>query len=288
MTTGNAKPRAYRLALDQRPGLIAALETLKSNLSGDGASARLETFNTIIRGGLPAINMSVAGCVRFLETGRWLNIHEVVARELGHSREPEYSEALQEKLGEWHSPRVDLETLLRFRRDTHYAAVNIGGAGPDYGHCCIRLGGDLSLEIATTFSGDPLRVAFNDVGTRVMSDERVLERFATYDDRAELAYVHNFNVMEDQLVIDERKLIQILENRETLIEIHIHGKVTRDHVIEIGIRPDYYDSLTKRCLDYEFASLEEREATRFVGVKAFKKLLYIADYRNIHIKKLKG
>jgi hypothetical protein len=256
-------------------------------LSGDGASARLETFNAIIRGGIPAINMSIAGCVRFLETGQWLNIHEVVARELGHSREPEYSEALQEKLGEWYAPRNDLETLLRFRRDTHYAAVNIGGAGPDYGDCCVRLAGDLNLEVATTFAGDPLRVAFSDTGVRVMSDARVLRRFAPFDDRAELASVHNFDVIEHELVIDEQKLMQILENRETLIEIHIHGRVSRDHVCEIGIRSNYYDSLEKRCVDYEFASEKEKEAKRFQSVKAFKQLLYITGFRKILIKKLR-
>jgi hypothetical protein len=178
---------------------------------------------------------------------------------------------------------MTFEKLLRFRRDTHYAALNLGGTGPDYGECCVRLNADTPLRFATSFAGDPLRVVFDDGGTAVLSDSGVLERFSTYTDRAELAAVAYPRFLTSMPVVAKTALAKMLDDRETIIEVHIHGTIRRKHVLEIAIQPDFFASLARRCLDYEDATVEARRAKLYDNVIIFKQLLKLTDLHQIRI-----
>lgn len=285
-----SKPRAYSLALKQRPHHEAAYDAVKARMagSGDGALARVRTFEKLLGRATPAINMTLAGCVKFLETGKWLNVYEKVALKVGASRGAAYERALKDELQEWLQPRQDLEGLLRLRRDTHYAALNLGGGGPDYGDWCVRLAGRIPIQFATAFSGDPLRWVFDDDGNQVLTKPEVLERFATHDDRSALTAVHNEDTLCAAAIIDEGTLRNLLEDRETLIEVHIHGKVSSEHAVEIGVRRTVFEKLARLCLDYDDATSKGKRAKRFRNVRPYKKLLKLVDENDTILIKQEG
>lgn len=274
-----AQPRAYWLALKQRPHHEAAYDAIKARMveAGDGALARVRTFEKLLGRARPAINMTLAGCVKFLETGRWLNIYEKVALKVGASNGPAYERALKDNLKEWYQPRQNLEGLLRFRRDTHYAALNIGGGGPDYGDWCVRLDRGIPIRFATTFAGDPLQWVFDDDGNQVLTETEVLQRFATRDDLSALAAVHNEDTLFADAILDEVTLRNLFDDRETLIEVHIHGRVSSRHAVEIGVRRTIFEKLARLCLDYEDATTRGKRAKRFKNVRPYKKLLKLVD-----------
>jgi len=235
-------------------------------------------------GGCPAINMTLPGCIRFLESGCWLNIYEVIALQVGERQGPEFLRVLRDKLGPWYEPRMDFEQLLKFRRDTHYAALNLGGTGPDYGECCVRFGPNAPIRFSTSFAGDPLQVAFDEDGNRILSDSEVLERFSVFEDRVALAAVTNPTFLDSTPIIDRDALIRMLDDRETLIEVHLHGAVRREHAAEIAIQPDYYLSLARRCLEYEDAPPHARTAKKFSKVRVLKRLLQLTDWHDLKLR----
>lgn len=258
-------------------------------MSDPGGRARLLTLEDMVGRGKAAINASLSGCVRFLESGRWLNVYEMLRLDPKTGSGAVFRQALRKKLGEWYGPRRKFERLLRLSQESHYAAINIGGGGPDYGPCCIHIDNSPFLTFATAFSGDPLRVIFDTGGKQRMSDAQIMSRFATFSDRAVLAAVHSEQDLLRSTVLDEDSVIAILENRETLIEVHIHGEVNISHAVEITMRKSFAASLERRAIDdYEHASREERKARRFDDVRTFKRLLQLADQHGLRLKQVRG
>ncbi len=171
--------------------------------------------------------MTIPGCIRFLETGQWLNVYESVALKIGVSHGPEFDDALREKLGVWHGPRTTLDRLMGFRKDTHYAALNIGRMRTSDGKCCVRFGPATPLVFATCFAGDTLQVVFDENAVFVLSRDEILEQFSTYAHGVALSTVYHQRLLANATIIDKDMLVEMLDDRETLIEVHIHGSVRR-------------------------------------------------------------
>ncbi len=279
-----AKPKPYTLALRMRSSLANRYKSFAASLAGDGVKSRLQTFESMLKDGRPAINMTLNGCIRFLESGSWLNIYEKIAIKVNAKKGPKFNRELRRALGEWYEQRIDFERLLKLRRDTHYSALNLGGAGPDYGECCVRFGSSVPLKFSTIFAGDPLRVAYDADGRRVLSSDEILARFAIYRDRAALAAVANENFLKSMPIIDRGKLIQMLDDRETLIEVHLHGSICRQHATEIAIQEEFFLKIGRRCLEYELAREHERASKKFSQVPALKRLLQLADLHGLKIR----
>jgi hypothetical protein len=287
----SSQSAAYVLAAEQRRHHQTAYDAFKHRVttSGAGAATRLRTFESLLGRAKPAINMTLPACVRFLETGVWLNVYEKVAIDLGVPSGPDFDNAVREKLGQWYAPRQALERLLRFQSDTRYAALNLGGPGPDYGDWCVRLAQPAIVQFATVFAGDPLRWVFDEHHKQVLSDTDVLHRFATHDDRTALAANHSGQMLFAELILNETTMRTLLEDRETLVEVHIHGKVTPNDVDEIAVRKSVFDKLSRLSLDYEDASVGARTAKRFANVAPFKRLLQLLDNNfNILLKQEAG
>lgn len=277
-----AKPQAHSLALKNRAALLAQFKTLRASITGTGAATKLGTFERFLKSGRAAINMTIPGCARFLASGKWLNMYEVVQMNTGATSGPKVRRMLRERLKEWYGPRVMLDRLLRFRRDTHYAALNLGGGGPDYGKCCVRLRPSRAMfQHATIFAGDPLRVGFNDAGRKVLSDGEFFERFAVHADVAALTGVHNPQLLTDQIIIDKQTLVALLEDKETLVEIHVHGAVKRDDIEVIAMRKTDLISLEQRSRAYEKnpprKTSRRKEAKQYNEVRSFNYLRKLTD-----------
>src|SRR3989442_7083795 len=123
-----AQPQAYLLALKQRERLAQKYKSLQRELRPIGCHARLRDFIAFVQTGCPGINMSVVNCVRFLESGEWLNVYEATAKAT-RVRGILLDQKIRKRIRTWYLPRRAIERLLRFRRNTHYAALNLGGPG---------------------------------------------------------------------------------------------------------------------------------------------------------------
>ncbi|MEM7307989.1 MAG: hypothetical protein AAF682_15025 [Planctomycetota bacterium] len=273
----SSPPIPFQLAKSQWPAQHKAHAKVEEVLGKNGGATLLRTFEDILVGGRAAINMSLARCVDFLETGRWLNVYEKLASKPGGCVRSEFDRQLREALDEWYGPRLEIERLLQFQSDTHYTALNVGGSGPDYGACCVRLGPVREIDFATVFAGDPLRVVFDRDGQRVLTDEEALERFGTRENLNALAVVYNEGALRGAKILDEGAAREVLENRDTPMQIHVHGVVSRDDVTELLLQRTYFDKLMADVRLYDKAGPTDRRAKTFDKVEAFLRLLGLVD-----------
>lgn len=278
------QPHPFDIACTQSSSLQQKYDLVLSTTSNPGDATRLRTFEAVIQQGCPAINMTLAGCIRFLESGKWLSIYEAIALEVGGANGSKFEKALREKLGDWYQPRTEFDRVLGFRTDTHYAALNIGGCGPDYGECCVRFGRMPRLRVATCFVGDPLQVVFDEDGVQLLSRDEVLDRFSAYLHRTKLATVHIYHKLPTCIPVNLDALIEMLDDRRTLIEVQIHGAVRREHAVEIALRSEFFDELARCCVDFEGVPDRDKMAKQFARVRLLKRLLKLTDQYGLRLR----
>jgi len=238
-------PSAYQLAQSQRPMLLGHYRSAAQRLAAAGRQDILMKFEAMIARGAAAINMSMPSMLQFLASGRWLNIYEAVARETGFKRRALDCEVAR-RLRELGEPRLAIDRLFRFRRDTHYASLNLGGTGPHarYGVCCAVFALAHWIPFHTCFAGDSILACFDAGGRRVLARDGALARFGTSEDLQRLAVLR----FEDFLSRQRHKLDLIamrarLEGPETMIELHLHGKVSRHQISEVRLPRERYEQL---------------------------------------------
>lgn len=180
--------------------------------------------------------MSIPSLVRFLTEGGYLNVYEFVQRETG-LRGRALEEEVQERLRGMGPARLKIDRLFGFRRDTHYASLNLGGPGPQrYGPCCVVF--DLShwAPFHTCFAGDTIRSCFDGAGAQALSDDEILESLAIGEDAVRLAVIRHKEFLRRQsFCVDPREVRDIVEAQDSLLEFHLHGAVTRKQVQEVRI-----------------------------------------------------
>lgn len=229
-------PPAYDLALSLRRALRLRYDAVEQAISCTGRKGLLVAFKAAIQKGSASINMTLPDCTRFLRTGVWLNIYEVAANETGKTGE-DLEREVASRISKWYAQRRRINELFNFGVDTHYAALNLGGAGAQhYGTCCVVFDLDRWKPFFTCFGGDTIRACFDSTGAQVQDDREILQKFAVGDDRVAVSVVRYLDYLNDDKVgLDLSELRGILEDSESLIELHQHGPVSRDQVLRIVI-----------------------------------------------------
>ena len=154
----------------------------------------------------------------------------------GHLRWPRFGEL-----------RLAIDRLFRFRRDTHYASLNLGGNGPHarYGVCCATFALSHWLPFHTCFAGDSILACFDASGHRALTREGALDRFATGEDLSRLAVLRFENFLRRQRIRPDLVAMRArIEGPETMIELHLHGPVTRNQISEVRMPRDRYEQLS--------------------------------------------
>jgi hypothetical protein len=275
------RPYALDLALSRRTTLIKKAEEVSSRFLVAGQRNVLRGFNTVLAEGKASINMSMPKLIRLLDTGQWLNIYEAVARETGLKGRKLEREVIQ-RLGEFGLPRVAIDRLFRFPRSTHYASLNLGGPGPyaRYDICCVIFDLCHWAQRYTCFSGDSIQAGFDQGGNLAVAEASLLDRFAAGEDLCHLALVQREAFLEEhRFCLDLGKIRRHLEGEDTMIELHLFGKVTRDHISEVRLPQASYERLCELVhhLDRNPASMA-RELDR---ARVFRELLRRLDFSEI-------
>lgn len=273
-------PRAYYLALKNRPHLQNRFEEVSTRLSSAGFKSQLHTFVACLREGKAAINMSIPRCNHFLKSGQWLNIYEVVAKETGKTG-IELLLEVKNRIPHWYSQRRKLDELFGFRRDTHFASLNIGGGGAQrYGVCCVIF--DLSHwePYYTCYGGDSIRACFDADGNKILSDTDILKYFAPGIDVHSVAVIRHEDYLQNpQPGINLVDLRGIIEASDSLLEYHLHGKIGRSHIEKIilpGDKRNHYWNLALRS-----NSIPPPWPQEFDIVPHFLELVKLIDSYNI-------
>ncbi len=276
------QPRAYSLALKQRSSLQGRYKADEAELHKLGCHGRLTGFLALVAKHTASTNMSVANCVRFLESGRWLNIYEATAAETGKTGRALIDE-VRERIPKWFSPRRDFEQLLRFRQDTHYAAVNLGGPGATrYGDCCVVFDVAKTPPMATCFGGDSLRTTFDASGKRILANADVLSLLAPHDDLSLLAVVrHTGLIKNSQPAVSPATVRAALEDSDSLIEIHFHGPILRAHVRCVIMARRILRHLWELTLRYDRLPPRWSDASEYDVVPFFKRFVQLVDRYSI-------
>jgi hypothetical protein len=277
-------PPAYALALQAKEDLDGLFKEVETSCGAANRHAVLKSFLDLVDHSGVAINMTIPICVALLETGNYYNVYEWLSESQRISG-VDLENAVREKLSEWYEPRKTIERILRIDQRTHYAAANMGGAGVTrYGDCCVVLNGAHITATATCFAGDSIRAVFSPALERILTDDEVLSRFAAHDDRGKLAAVRHGQLLSiDAAVFDRTKWRNVLEASDSLLEVHIHTNVGRQHVAKIVFGPKTYDHLCDLCHRFESLKPNERGTLEFDVVPYFKKLLDLATRHNVPV-----
>lgn len=238
-----ARPAPYERALSRQELLRSRFEESCDRLKRSGRGNALLSFRAILSRGRAAINMPIPKLVRFLDEGGYLNVYELVARETGLTGEA-LNEAVEARLRELGPLRRQIDQLFQFQPDTHYAALNLGGAGAlRYGRCCVVFDLRHWAPFHTCYAGDSIRSCFQADKSPALSEEEILARFAVGEDLDRLATVHWEPSLDDPArdpCLQPGEVRDIVEAEDSILEIHLHGPVTRDRIQEVLLlRNDY-------------------------------------------------
>jgi hypothetical protein len=187
--------------------------------------------------------MSVPSLVRFMEEGAWLNVYESTAKKTGLEGD-ELRQAVGNRLREFKRQRLKIDQMFRFELDTHYATLNLGGLGPRrYGPCCVVFDLKHWAPYHTCFAGDSIRACFDSAGESVLDDDAVLAKFGIGEDADRLAVIRHCKMLERQwFCLDPCEVRHIVEDEDSLLELHLHGPVTRSQVQEVRIARENFHS----------------------------------------------
>jgi hypothetical protein len=271
------KLRVIALALARRRVLLTQAEEVSRSFRAAGHYNVLRGFSTRLAGCKASINMSTTKLIRFLDTGQWLNIYEAVAKGTGLRGRQLEREVLRQ-LGDFGPPRVSIDRLFHFPRNTHYAALNLGGPGPyaRYDVCCAIFDLRHWPLRYTCFAGDSIQAGFDRAGQPTAADESLLERLAAGEDLCSLAVVQHAKSLADHgFCLDLGKVRRLIEGEDTMIELHLFGKVSRGQISEVRLPQAAYERLCElsRRLDRDPSST----AMEFDKVRIFRELLRRLD-----------
>ena len=222
--------------------------------------------------------MPIPKLVRFIEEGGYLSIYEFVAQETGLTGE-ELVRAVSDRLKEFGPVRLKLDRLFGFQHDSHYASLNLGGAGTRrYGCCCVVFNLRHWAPLYTCYAGDSVRACCHADKTPALTEEEILAEFAIGEDLERLATVRWEPSLQDLTqgpYFGPSEIRHIIEAADSLLEIHLHGPVTRDRIEEVRLtRADYH----------HLRDLERRAEGRpgplpweFDNVEPFRKMLESLD-----------
>jgi hypothetical protein len=276
------EPRPYKLAFSRRARLQSAYAQVSERLHERAKSEILRLFQAAIEQGVASINMSIPDLNRFLKTGRWLNKYESVSIETGLKGRALVRE-VSRRLRELGSKRIEIDRILELQPDTHYSALNLGGLGVEekFGSCCVVL--DLSrwAPFHTCFSGDSIRACYTREGER-LDVEAILDKFSVGENIAYLATVMQEAYLDGLNRFDAAELRDVIESPISPIEIHLHGPVLREHILEVRLarkKLRYLSALRDRYERTEF-----KRASEFDDVEPFEELRHLLTFCQIPLR----
>lgn len=269
-------PAAHVRAASGRDRLLERFGVAEERLRREGRGSALRSFRTVVARGRVAINMPIPKLVRVVEEGAYLNIYEFVARDTGLSG-ADLEREVGERLGEFGPLRLELDRLFHFEHDTHYAALNLGGAGAlRYGCCCVVFDLRHWAPFHTCFAGDSIRTCCTRDKKKIVDDEVILLSFAIGEDAERLAVIQQERFLgRPEHCVDPLDLRSLLEADDSLIEIHLHGSVTRDRIQEIRLSRADYRRL--RDLEGRFDDARGPLPWIFDEVEPFRQMLEVLD-----------
>jgi hypothetical protein len=267
---------AREIARAGRPGLLSRYEALVEALGTGGCAGSLRSFLALLGQRTAAVNMTLPRLVSFLEDGHYLNVYEFIARGTGLDGD-ELEEAVRRHLRDLGDRRLKIDRLFGFGSESHYASLNLGGAGATrYGSACVIF--DLSNweDAHTCFDGDSIRACFTRTGDQALADEQILERFALGEDAEQLAALRHRELLErEPNCVDPLEVRRRIEADDSLIEIHLLGPVRREHVREVRLTRSEYSHL--RDLRERSRRLTGPKPWEFDRVEPFERLLNLLD-----------
>jgi hypothetical protein len=279
-------PKAYRLAESQTPRLRTAYAAMRAALHPARRIARLKSLLEILRSGQVAINTSLSTCLKILQGGSILTAHEVAERETGVSGGPAFDMKLAELLGKFHRARLNVEQMYCFDGRAKYGYIHVGGQGPNYGRgaCRIILEKQHPYKFSTCYVGDTITAVFDKAGNLTVKPEQALHRFSTRQQLPRLASVWSRGIIEDGLpedVLDEDVLGDVLSEKATLLEVHIHDQVLLDNIKCIHIAKSVHRSIASRLRGFRSASADEQKAMQYDDVQLYLDIHYLAQRRGL-------
>jgi hypothetical protein len=278
-------PRACKLAFSRREDLLRRFDDTVRRLTEANRRPVLRSFRAVLSNGKVAINMSTLKLRRFLSEGKWLNIYESAEREgkkIG-LKGREIDRVVKRRLQGYAGPRRKIDTLLRFRRDTHYSYLNLGGPGPKgYGFFTVILDVDVSTQFCTCFAGDSILSNFVLRGSRARSipNEEIIQNFALGADWIALATVEYEKYLSDQrFCVNARSVRHLFESDDSFFEFHLHGSIKRSCISEVRISQESYEPLQAELLKGDYVLHPDVE--RFKKVRLFQEVVQLLDKHEI-------
>lgn len=226
-----------------REGIEKQYQKIREEADTESYLKRLNEFvSHIKRAKRVSINLSTQSLVKFLRTGEYLNIHELIERGK-RKRESAF----------YYQKRCSIEEALGYteekRFNIYYGALNTGNLGAvNFGLCCVVLKPKSEFQLRVSF------LKQNSLSYRKAEYPKLKQDVALWENVHQLAAIkHQDAIKERKSTFSEDDInFLVLFYSATLklsdfIEAHIWGKITPDLVSEVRLPKDDFDFLM-RCL----------------------------------------
>jgi hypothetical protein len=267
----------FALAASNLVALARRYDDLQGVLSG-GDLAGWEQFGAAVaQTGHVSINMRTTGLLRFIDSGRHMNVYEVAAEVSSKTGRP-VDEILQKHLGKYYEKRVSFDTHFVDGQLFRYGALNIGCAGATrYGEFCLVLNTTYVDQLAKLayLKSDSLRDYMLPGPT--VNEPAIREDLATHAHRHMLASI---KYEQDLRGKSQTDWSEVLCNSDSYIEAIFVGDFEVTHLRLVRITLSDY----QRFADLAIESVRENatRADRLVAAD-FARLLGLLGFTRIEL-----
>lgn len=249
-----------------RENLEAHYQKIRAEATKESYLKRLEAFVAhLISAKRVSINLSTQSLLKFLRSGEYLNIHDLIARGI---RKPETVF--------YYQTRCAIEEALGYteemRKLISYGALNTGNLGAiNFGLCCMLLKPTAELQYRLCFFKQ------NSLSYRREEYAKLTQDVALWENVHQLAVIKHqeaIKARESPFLADDINGL-VLFYSETLrlsdfIEAHIWGKLTPEAVAEVRVPRKDFDwvmrCLTSRMLLERLTPSEKRRVSSLATV----------------------
>jgi hypothetical protein len=155
-----------------------------------------------------------------------------------------------------------------------------------YGSCCVVLGLEHWAPYHTCFAGDSIRSCFGREGAQVLSDAEILEGFGIGEDALALSVIrHEGSLGQEGFRADAAWIRHVLESEDSMLEVHLHGPVRRDHIREVRMLQKEYEVLSDLSASFPGA---RPGLFRFDRVPDFRRVLALMQAHEVRLRLMAG
>ncbi len=258
----------FALAQENDDALAASLAALCGTLPGEHGERMGSFCRAVTEQGSVSVNMKPWKMRRLLHRERYPTIYEI-AKERAAARATDEEDELRAMQGAYYERRVLFDRSFVDGERFLYGALNIGGAGVDYGVFCVVVAGEVTRPESTAFLPENSLVRYVRPAASLALDEAALRR--EVGSPAQRHSVAGLKHADDIARHPAPAWATMLCSGDRFVEAIFVGDVTPDRIAELRLKKDEVARLSDLAFEAMMGTLpaaDRAELEDFQGAMA--------------------